>query len=490
MGLLKAKRDGKLVAYRLDKAAVIVGSGENCNIRVPDAGLVTRHCQILKMENGFVLRDMSGDAGTFVNGKKVKEHLLSDRDLIQMGKERFTFSESEGENTARVAVSMAPAAAPAKAAPTARVAAPAPVTTRMTAPAAEAPRKTERVEPARTTARIASPPPAVEAPGRSTQRVNKGTQKVQKATGRLEHGTKKITARSAAAMGYQTSRTTFALPSTRKGKLIAVGGVLFILALGGILYGIKSGQVNPDNERAEMNAELAEIKKFKPDQVLEIDKGLYDLLTKHAPNQKYVAQRYSEIEREYKKVHVIAEDLRKANKEVLPFLTKYAALKAKPADLKAQAQATYDECKSLKDSYGLTVHGDKLTEILEALKKILEERGPSWPESIIAMQRDTQKAMDKHAYAQALKDVNKFGTEFKEKDDLELFKKLEEQRATIKRRAEAAPKKISDTVKKLLEEKKKDEALKLLQDAKEGLDGFPQPLEKIIAEIEALNKAK
>src|SRR5258706_13551261 len=108
MGLLKAKRNGQLVAYRLDKAAVIVGSGENCNIRVPDAGLVTRHCQILKMENGYVLRDMSGEVGTFVNGKKVKEHLLTDRDLIQVGKERFTFSESEGENTARVAVSVAP----------------------------------------------------------------------------------------------------------------------------------------------------------------------------------------------------------------------------------------------------------------------------------------------------------------------------------------------------------------------------------------------
>jgi pSer/pThr/pTyr-binding forkhead associated (FHA) protein len=75
MGVLKAKRNGQQVAYRLDKAAVIVGSGDTCNIRVPDAGLVTRHCQILKMENGYVLRDMSGDAGTFVNGKKVKEHL-------------------------------------------------------------------------------------------------------------------------------------------------------------------------------------------------------------------------------------------------------------------------------------------------------------------------------------------------------------------------------------------------------------------------------
>src|SRR5262249_44409186 len=125
MGVLKAKRNGQMVAYRLDKAAVIVGSGESCNIRVPDAGLVTRHCQILKMENGYVLRDMSGEVGTFVNGKRVKEHLLNDRDLIQVGKERFTFSEAAGENTSRVAVSVAPVAAAPTGKTTRAVAAPA-----------------------------------------------------------------------------------------------------------------------------------------------------------------------------------------------------------------------------------------------------------------------------------------------------------------------------------------------------------------------------
>src|SRR5262245_42127333 len=219
MGLLKAKRDGKMVAYRLDKAAVIVGSAENCNIRVPDAGLAGRHCQILKMENGYVLRDMSGEVGTFVNGKKVKEHLLSDRDLIQVGKERFTFSVSAGENTARVAVSVAPpAAAPAHGNTSRRVAAVPPAA----APAkgntgriAAAPPKTDRVE--RGTGRIAAQPSA------------KTTGRTQKVTG----GTKKITARTAAAMGYQTSRSTFAMPSTRKGKMIAIGAVLGVLAIGG-----------------------------------------------------------------------------------------------------------------------------------------------------------------------------------------------------------------------------------------------------------------
>jgi pSer/pThr/pTyr-binding forkhead associated (FHA) protein len=480
MGLLKTKRNGQLVAYRLDKAAVIVGSGEACNIRVPDMGLVARHCQILKMENGFVLRDMSGDVGTFVNGKKVKEHLLSDRDLIQVGKERFTFSISEGENTARVAVSVAPAAAPARSGATARVAAAPPArsgsTQRVAAPAAaEAPRKTERTEmAARTTSRMA--PPA-EGGGRSTQRVNKGTQRMG-GTG----GTKKITARTAAGMGYQTSKTTFAMPSTRKGKLIAIGGVLFILALGGGLYLIKAGQVDPDKVRAEMNAELADIKKFKPEQVLEIDKALGDILSKHEPNKSRVLQRYSEIEREYKKVHAIAEDLRKANKEVLPFFARYAAVKAKPEDYKTQAQALYDECKSISDNFGGGAHGPRLTEILTELKKVLEEKGSdTWRQHIIQLQADVQKGVSKGECAPALKVVNEFGEKWKEKDDIELIGKLKDERDKIKRQSDAfVNREVGKAQKELAAEgAKKDEIKKRLEAFKPGLEGYPEALQKL-----------
>jgi pSer/pThr/pTyr-binding forkhead associated (FHA) protein len=486
MGLLKAKRDGKLVAYRLDKAAVIVGSGEACNIRVPDAGLVTRHCQILKMENGYVLRDMSGDAGTFVNGKKVKEHLLSDRDLIQVGKERFTFSDTEGENTARVAVSVAPAAATPAAktgATTRAVAAPSRSgnTGRITSPpaAVEPPRKTERVEPARTTARMAaSPPPAVEAPGRSTQRVSKGTGKIQKATGRMETGgTKKITARTAAAMGYQTSRSSFAMPSTRKGKMIAAGGVLFILALGGTLYFIKAGQVNPEAIKERMAHQIKELQKLKPDQVIEIDNGYEAILAEHEQVQKYVMQMYSNIDREHKKVHQIASDLKKAMKDVNPFLSKYAQLKAKPEDYKAKVRELYDECKSLNDSFGGTTLGTKLTEIQTELKDFMEKNTEaSWETLIVPLQGEVRALAKKGEFAEATKKLAEFGEKYKEKDNVELFKKLNEQREFLKRESKAHVNRVIVQAKKDLaaEGAKKDDIKKQLEAFLPGLEGFKE----------------
>jgi pSer/pThr/pTyr-binding forkhead associated (FHA) protein len=494
MAVLKVKRDGKLAAYRLDKAAVILGSGDTCNIRVADMGLVARHCQILKMENGFVLRDMSGDVGTYVNGKKVKEHLLSDRDLIQAGKERFTFSISEGENTARMAVSVAPGtasvpktgntsrmaaappAAPARSGNTGRIAAPAPKTERAEA-ASRAP--TGRM-PAAT---------AGEGSGRSTQRVNKAatqrTATVQKSTGRIEGGTKKITSRSAASMGYQTQRKTFALPSTRKGKLIALGGVAFILALGGTLYMIKSHQVDPEAVKLVMAMQIKELQKLKPDQVIEIDNGYERILAEHEPVKKYVMQMYSNIDKEHTKVHQIASDLKKAAKEVKPFLDKYAALKAKPAELKLQAQTLYDEAKSLNDSFGNTVFGTPLTDIIKELQVKLSETGPVWEQEIIGLQREVQIAVKKGDCAAAAKAVNEFGVKFNEKEKLVLFDKLKEERSMIDRQSEAFVKRETEKAQKELatEGANKAEIKKRLEGFKPGLEGYKKALEKLDAAI-------
>jgi len=484
MGLLKTKRDGKLVAYRLDKAAVIVGSGDNCNIRVADAGLVARHCQILKMENGFVLRDMSGEVGTFVNGKKVKEHLLSDRDLIQLGKERFTFSLSEGENTARVAVSVAPAAAPAPARSgnTGRMAA-APAKSGSTGRVAAVPApKTERAESAgRNTGRIAAP--AAEGSGRSTQRVNKTTQRtaaVQKTTG----STKKITARTAAGMGYATERKTFAMPSTPKGRMIAAGGVFGILLIGGGLWFLNTQKVNPEAIKEEMAKQLTELRKFKPDQVIEIDAGFEKILSDHEPMKKYVLQMYSNIDKEHTKIHQIAVELKKASKDVKPFTDKYAAQKAK-GEHKAQAQTLYDECKSLNDTYGNTVFGQALQDILKELQTILADTGPSWEQGMVGLQSEVRAAAKKGDFVGATKTVAEYGEKFKEKEVHELFKKLEEQRSFLKRESVAFVNREAVKAQKDLatEGAKKDEVKKRLEGFKPGLEGYKEALDKLEAAI-------
>ena len=96
MGLLKAKRNGQLVAYRLDKAAVIVGSGENCNIRV--ARRRPRHAPLPDPQDGERLRS-ARHVGRRRNVRQRQEGQGASplRPRPHPGrKERFTFSLSEG----------------------------------------------------------------------------------------------------------------------------------------------------------------------------------------------------------------------------------------------------------------------------------------------------------------------------------------------------------------------------------------------------------
>jgi hypothetical protein len=328
---------------------------------------------------------------------------------------------------------------------------------------AAAPPKTDRVE--RGTGRIAAAGPA------------KTTGRTQKVTG----GTTKITARTASAMGYQTSRSTFAMPSTRKGKLIAVGAVLVVLGIGGVFYAIGASKLDPEEIKGQIAKQMDELRKLKPDQIIEIDAGYERILNEHEPHRKYVNQIYTNIEKEHTKVHHMATELKAASKAVQPFLNKYAAAKAKPEQLKEQAQTLYDECRSLLDNYASTTFADQLRSILAELKAELEKVGPGWEVGFPPLQIEVRSMARKGEFAQATAKINEFGEKFKEKDTLELFKKLNEQRDFLKRESgqfvnrefTKGQKEVSDGT------LKKEDFKKRLEGFKAGLEGFKEALEKL-----------
>jgi hypothetical protein len=230
---------------------------------------------------------------------------------------------------------------------------------------------------------------------------------------------------------------------------------------------------------------MDELRKLKPDQVIEIDNGYEAVLAEHLAVRPYVNQLYTNIEKEHVKVQQIASDLKKAAKDVKPYLDKYAAVKAKPADLKTQAQTLYDEGKSLYDSYGNTVFSTPLQTILEELKKILAEREPGWEKFIVPLQGEVRSMAKKGDFVGATKAIAEFGEKYKEKEDLELFKKLTEQRDFLKRESGAFVKRESEKATKDLaaEGAKKDEIKKRLEGFKAGLEGYKDAQEKLEAAI-------
>ena len=68
-----------------------VGRDPVSDIQLDEEDVSRRHAYLLRTPQGFLLVD-SGTHGTWVNGDRIQaQHLLADRDVIQVGSRRFRF---------------------------------------------------------------------------------------------------------------------------------------------------------------------------------------------------------------------------------------------------------------------------------------------------------------------------------------------------------------------------------------------------------------
>ena len=74
---------------------LVIGRSEDADLSVPDGGVSRRHAVIKLTTNGYVIEDLGSRNGTYVNGNKMTEHALSDRDRIEICSARFIFLVEE-----------------------------------------------------------------------------------------------------------------------------------------------------------------------------------------------------------------------------------------------------------------------------------------------------------------------------------------------------------------------------------------------------------
>ena len=79
--------------YPLGPNPVVVGRGANCTFILADLSVSRKHFDIIPAKDGYMLRDMGSGNGTKVNGAKVKEHFLTDGDLIVSGKTTMKYTD-------------------------------------------------------------------------------------------------------------------------------------------------------------------------------------------------------------------------------------------------------------------------------------------------------------------------------------------------------------------------------------------------------------
>ena len=66
-----------------------IGRTPENQIRIYKPAVSRRHAQITETEAGWLLRDLSSENGTYVNGQRITERLLADGDRVQFGTSRF-----------------------------------------------------------------------------------------------------------------------------------------------------------------------------------------------------------------------------------------------------------------------------------------------------------------------------------------------------------------------------------------------------------------
>lgn len=81
------------VVVELNKEAICIGRGKECEIQIADDSMISRrHAEVRKLPSGeYAVKDLGSKNGTLVNGAPISTWVLKDNDVISVGATMITF---------------------------------------------------------------------------------------------------------------------------------------------------------------------------------------------------------------------------------------------------------------------------------------------------------------------------------------------------------------------------------------------------------------
>jgi hypothetical protein len=441
MSLLRTTRGGKTVDYSLSNGGVLLGTAPACQIVVADPAAAPKHCRIARSPQGFVVTDLSGTGGTLVNGSKVKEHVLKSGDVLQIGAEKFVFADQ-------------------------------PVPVAAVKESGGASGSSEKAEPGSgPRRRLPSRPPPTPA------RASNGSRPSAPAP-------RKLTAKPGSVSRVHKDHTVFALPSTPKGKMAALGVGIGLAVVGAVLFVISSGTKNSDQIKKAAEADVERLNKIPEAEIEKRLQAVEEILA----NEDY--QKYAKAEINLDRLRNSLRE--QVNREVQAaqraksFLERYKEFKDGPPDeYNRQADQLWDNVGVLYDTFKTTRFGVQLAEVRQELKEFLEKRGlSSWSIEFPKLANDVTKLTKDRNFSGAWILVDKFGADYKENDTPQLKSMLQGQRDRIKGTAKTY---IDGLKAEASEKPSKEESRRHLEPARPFVKGVPdidKQLEKYISEYQ------
>ena len=79
------RSDGDRRSFSLTRDITVIGRREDCDLRIPLGDVSRKHCRLVRDGDALRLEDLGSSNGTYHNGQRVQEAILSPGDSIQVG---------------------------------------------------------------------------------------------------------------------------------------------------------------------------------------------------------------------------------------------------------------------------------------------------------------------------------------------------------------------------------------------------------------------
>lgn len=87
--LIMKSSDGTERRFPVRESPTVIGRASRCHIRIAIPSVADQHCQIVLDGSRLHLKDLDSDAGTFVNGQRVRDATLAEADQVRVGPVTF-----------------------------------------------------------------------------------------------------------------------------------------------------------------------------------------------------------------------------------------------------------------------------------------------------------------------------------------------------------------------------------------------------------------
>ena len=83
--LVMFRSDGERRSFSITRDMTVIGRREDCDLRIPLGDVSRKHCRLVRDGDLLRLEDLGSSNGTYLNGQRVQESLLTPGDSIQIG---------------------------------------------------------------------------------------------------------------------------------------------------------------------------------------------------------------------------------------------------------------------------------------------------------------------------------------------------------------------------------------------------------------------